>query len=83
MCEEALRLRKSQKEIIRITLYPFTSHFYIVKLGCTGVYIFSYFRSKNRLWVLMNRLNETVLMCTHNQCFVQKSENFYIFSSEN
>ena len=35
---------------IRITLsckvYPLTSHFYIVKLGFTGVYDFSYFCSK-------------------------------------
>ena len=27
-------------------VYPLTSHFYIVKLGFTGVYIFSYFCSK-------------------------------------
>ena len=36
--------------LIRITcpcdLYPLTPHLYIVKLGCTGVYIFSYFCSK-------------------------------------
>ena len=25
---------------------PLTPHFYIVKLGCTGVYMFSYFCSK-------------------------------------
>ena len=36
--------------IIRITcpcdLYPLTPQFYIVKLGVTGVYLFSYFCSK-------------------------------------
>ena len=31
---------------------PFlTSHFYIVQLGFTGVYIFSHFAQKHRLWV--------------------------------
>ena len=42
---------------IRIT-YPcnvhlFTPHFYIVKLGFTGVYIFLIFALKHRLWVLV------------------------------
>ena len=32
---------------------PLTPHFYIVKLGFTGVFIFSYFCSKHRLWVLV------------------------------
>ena len=45
---------------------PFTPHFYIVKLGFTGVYII--FALKHRLWVL----NEAVLMCTHDQCFRAK-----------
>ena len=27
-------------------LHPLTPHFYIVKMGCTGVYMFSYFCSK-------------------------------------
>ena len=36
----------SQKQV-RVTNTPFnTPHFYIVKLGFTGVYIFSYFCSK-------------------------------------
>ena len=39
---------------IRITfpcdLYPRTPHFYIVKLGCTGVYIFHIFCSKT--WIM-------------------------------
>ena len=44
--------------LIRITclcvLYPLTPHFYIVKLGFTGVYIgFLFFALKHRLWVLI------------------------------
>ena len=42
---------------IRITcpcdLYPLTPHFYIVKLGCTGVYIFFHFALKHRLWLFI------------------------------
>ena len=43
---------------VRITypcdLYPLTPHLYIVKLGCTGVYIFFlFFALKHRLWVLI------------------------------
>ena len=34
--------------------HPLTSHFYIVKLGFTGVYmIFLFFALKQRLWVLV------------------------------
>ena len=34
--------------------YPITPHFCIVKLGCTGVYIFFLiFTLKHRLWVLI------------------------------
>ena len=32
---------------------PLKPHFYIVKLGFTGVYIIFYFCSKHRLWVLV------------------------------
>ena len=32
---------------------PHTPHFYIVKLGFTGVYIFLIFAQKHRLWVLV------------------------------
>ena len=44
--------------LIRITcpcnIYPLTPHFYIVKLGFTGVYIFVLiFALKHRLWVLV------------------------------
>ena len=33
--------------------HPLTPHFYIVKLGCTGVYIFLIFAPKHRLWALV------------------------------
>ena len=51
-------------------VYPLTPHFYIVKQRFTGVFIFSYFCSKNKLWVLFR--TEAVLTCTHNLCFEQK-----------
>ena len=41
--------------LVRITcpcdIYPLTPHFYIVKLGFTGVFIFLIFALKHRLWV--------------------------------
>ena len=57
--------------------YPLTPHFYIVKLGFTGVYIcFLIFALKHRLW-------ELVRTRTHNLCFEQKYENKHTFSTEN
>ena len=32
---------------------PLTPHFYTVKLGFTGIYVFLIFASKHRLWVLV------------------------------
>ena len=56
---------------------PLKPHFYIVKLGFTGVYIiFLIFAQKYRLWVLA----EAVLTSTHNLCFEQKYEkNIRVF----
>ena len=34
-------------------VYSLTPHFYIVKLGFTGVYIFLIFDLKHRLWILV------------------------------
>ena len=52
--------------------YPLKPHFYIIKLGLAGVYLFSYFfLRKHRLWVLA-RLVQAVLICTHNLCFERK-----------
>ena len=57
---------------------PLKPHFYIVKLGFTGVYIiFLISAQKHRLWVL----GKAVLRRTHNLCFDQKYEkypNFFI-----
>ena len=60
---------------------PLTPHFYIVKRGFTGVYIFFIiFALKHKLWVLVrNRLNEAVLTCTNNLCFEQNRENITNF----
>ena len=58
---------------------PLKPHFYIVKLGFTGVYItFLISAQKHRLWVL-----EAVPTSTHNLCFEQKHENYQNFSYEN
>ena len=48
---------------------PLTPHFYIVKLGFTGVYYFLSLAHKHRSWALVS---EAVLTCTHNLCFEQK-----------
>ena len=59
---------------------PLKPHFYIVKLGFTGVYIiFLISAQKHRLWVFC----EAVLTSTHNICFEQKYEKYLNFSSEN
>ena len=57
--------------------YPCKPHFYIVKVGFTGVYIiFLISAHKHRLWVL-------VRTGIHNLCFVQKYEKYPSFLSEN
>ena len=70
-----------QCSIMKTFLYnfdPLKPHFYIVKLGFTGVYIFLLISpQKHRLWVL----GEAVLKSTHNLCFQQKYEkdqNFFL-----
>ena len=61
---------------------PLKPHFYIVKLGFTGVYIiFLISAQKHRLWVLVRA--EAVLTSTHNLCFEQKCEKYQYFSSDN
>ena len=46
----------------------------------TGVYIiFLIFAQKHRLWVLVERLAESVLTRTHNLCFDQKYEKYQMF----
>ena len=63
--------------ITKICLYnfdPLKPHFYIVKLGLTGVYIIFLISAQN---------NEAVLTSTHNLCFEQKYDKVWNFSSEN
>ena len=50
-------------------VYPLTPHFYIAKVGFTGVYIFLIFALKHRLWVLVR---------TASLCFEQKYKNFHL-----
>ena len=73
------------KDLINITktrLYnfdPLKPHFYIVKLGFTGLYIiFLIFAWKHRLWVLVR----TASPSTHNLYFEQKYEKYQSFLSE-
>ena len=64
--------------ITKTRLYSFDTlkpHFYIVKLGLTGIYIiFLISAQKHSLWVLV----EAVLTSTHNLRFEQKNINFFI-----
>ena len=54
---------------------PLKPHFYIVKLGFTGVYII--------FLISVHKRGEAVLTSTHNLCFEQKYEKYLSFSSEN
>ena len=50
---------------------PLKPHFYIVKLGFTGVYIIFLFLLKTTIvGTRSNRLDEVVRTSTHNRCFV-------------
>ena len=55
---------------------PLKPHFYIAKLGFTGVYIVFFLISaqKHRFWLLVR---------VHNLCFEQKSEKYKKVLSEN
>ena len=50
---------------------PFKPHFYVVKLGFTGVYI-----------IFLISAQKAVLMSTHNLCFEQKYEEYQNFLSD-
>ena len=71
-------MKKYQHYITKTYLYnfdPLKPHFYVVKLGLTGVcIIFLISAQKHRLWV--------VLTSTHNLCFEQKYEKYQNFLSE-
>ena len=79
-----LRKSLSTVNITKTRLYNFTPlqpHFYIVKLGFTGVYIiFLISAQKHRLWVLVRTAS---LTSNHNLCFEQKYEKYQIVLSEN
>ena len=76
--QDNLHLRSSY--ITKTYLYnfdPLKPHFYIVKLGFTGVNIIFLISAQK------HRLCEAVLTSTHNLCFEQKCENYQSFLSEN
>ena len=66
--------------ITKTSLYnfdPFKPHFYIVKLGFTGVYIIFLILLKTSIvGTYYNHLVEAVLMSTRNQCFEKKYETY-------
>ena len=62
---------------------PLKPHFYIVKLGFTGVNIIFRIMLKNIDYgTHWNRLIEAVLTSTHNLCFEQKYEKYQSFLPE-
>ena len=68
VCSSSLLLYVITKTYI-YNFDPLKSHFYIVKLRFTGVYIiFLISAEKHRLWVLI-RTASPVLTSTHNLCF--------------
>ena len=75
--DSVTRRIKQERLVVRITktcLYnfdPLKPHFYIVKLGFTGVYIIFLISAQNiDLSTRSNRLVEAVRTSTHNLCFV-------------
>ena len=65
---------------------PLKPHFYIVKLGFTGVNIIFLISAQNidcGYSLEPPRLAEAVLTSTHNLCFEQKYEKYQSFLSEN
>ena len=72
--------------IMKTCLYnfdPLKLHFYIVKLGCTGVYIIFLISAQNIDCGYSLEPAEAVLTSTHNLCFEQKFEKYQKFLSEN
>ena len=81
--------RVASLDITKTRLYnfdPLKPHFYIVKLGFTGVYIIFLISAQNidcGYSLEPPRRVEAVLTSTHNLCFVQKYEKYQKFLSEN
>ena len=72
----------SEHIITKTRLYnfdPLKLHFYIVKLGFTGVYIIFLISAQNIDW----GYSLAVLKSIHNLCFEQKYEKYQSFLSEN
>ena len=66
-----------------IILTPLKPHFYIVKLGFTGVYISFRISAQNiDFGYSLEHLTEAVLTSTYNLCFEQKYGKYQKFSSE-
>ena len=62
---------------------PFKPHFYIIKLGFTGVYIIFLILLKNiDCGYLLELPHQAVLTSTHNLCFEQKYEKYQNFLSK-
>ena len=87
VCFPTLSLKIYITKTCLYNIDPLKPHFYIVKLGFTGVYIiFLVSAQKYKLWVIVrtaslrqNCLSEAVLMSTHNLCFEQKYEKYQFF----
>ena len=77
-------LHSEKRRITKTCLYnfdPLKPHFYIVKLGFTGVYIiFLISAQKHRLWVFVRWFVEAVLTSINNVCFssLNKSDILYL-----
>ena len=65
------RREKTHQENMSVQYIPLKPHFYIVKLGFAGVYLFFLFLLQN-IDCGYSLDAEAVLTCTHNLCFEQK-----------
>ena len=72
-----------QRLITKTCLYDFETlkpHFYIVKLGFTGVYIIFLISAQNiDCWYSLEPPRRALLTSTHNLCFEQKYEKYQSF----
>ena len=75
------------QNITKTCLYnfdPLKPHFYIVKLGFTGVYIIFLISAQNiDCGYSLEPPREAVLTSTHNLCYEEKYEKYQSFLSEN
>ena len=75
MVNLAVKLQLTSRKKRLYSFDPLKPHFYIVKLGFTGVYVIFLISAQN--------IDEAVLTNTHNLCFEQKCEKYQKFLSEN